>query len=878
MLGKQEKIVPIDIQDEMQTSYMDYSMSVIISRALPDVRDGLKPSQRRILTAMNDLNLSPGRPHRKCAKIAGDTSGNYHPHGEQVIYPTLVRMAQDFAMRYPLVDGQGNFGSIDGDGAAAMRYTEARMKHAAIDMLADIDKNTVNMSPNYDETLMMPDVLPAKFPNLLCNGSSGIAVGMATNIPPHNVGEVVDACVALIDNPEITPKEIMRHLKGPDFPTGGIIYGRKGIREAYRTGRGKITIRARANIETLKNDRSKIVITEIPYMVNKSTLIEKIADLVRSKHLEGISDLRDESDRDGMRIVIELKKDAFPEVVLKQLYKHTQLSTSYGIILLALVENQPKVMAVTEMIRNYVEHRHDVIVRRTKFDLDKAEKRAHILEGLKIALDYIDEVIKIIRAAADTETAKLKLVERFGLSDIQAQAIVEMRLRQLTGLERQKIEDEYQELLSLMERLRNILASRPLRLEIIKEELQEIKTKHGDPRRSDIIDETDDIELEDLIAEEDMVVTISHQGYIKRIPIGTYRRQHRGGRGLTGMGTKEEDFVSWLFVASTHSYILFFTNFGRCYWLKVYEIPQGGRAARGRPIVNMLELQKGEEIAAFLSVREFTEDLFVLMATRKGQMKKTALTEYSRPRRNGINAINIVEGDALISAEITNGRQDILLQTRNGMAIRFNEQEIRPMGRTARGVKGVTLTKKDLVVGMLAVKRPDSTILVVCENGYGKRTVVDEYRLIHRGGKGVISIRASERNGRVVSIMEVVDEDELIIMTHKGIIIRLPIHDIRTIGRVTQGVRLINLEEEDLVVDVERVPSGSNDDIESRSIEDAAEFDGDENGFDEDGDENEGDILAVRKPVAKDDEDEDEEVNEDVDNDDENQDEDETDE
>ncbi len=592
MLGKQERIIPIDIQDEMQTSYMDYSMSVIISRALPDVRDGLKPSQRRILTAMRDLNLSPGRPHRKCAKIAGDTSGNYHPHGEQVVYPTLVRMAQGFNLRYTLIDGQGNFGSIDGDGAAAMRYTEARMTHAAMEMMADIEKDTVSKSPNYDETLMMPDVLPGRFPNLLCNGSSGIAVGMSTNIPPHNLCEVVDACKAYIDSPEITPREIMKHLKGPDFPTGGIIYGREGIVQAYETGRGIINLRARANIETLENDRSRIVVTEIPYAVNKSVLLEKIADLVRSKNIDGISDLRDESDRDGMRIVIELKKDAFPEVVLRMLYKHTQLSGSFGIINLALVENQPKVMPITETIRHFIEHRHEVVVRRTEFDLRKAEDRAHILEGLKIALDNIDAVIELIKKSENPDIARTGLMKKFKLSERQAQAILDMRLQRLTGLERQKLEDEYKDLLELMEKLRNILSSRAIRMNIIKEELDAVKAKYGDERRTDIIDETDSIEIEDLIAEEDMVVTISRHGYIKRIPVGTYHRQRRGGRGITGMRTKEEDFVKTLFVASTHSYILFFTNLGRCYWLKVYEIPQGGRAAKGRPIVNMLELQK----------------------------------------------------------------------------------------------------------------------------------------------------------------------------------------------------------------------------------------------------------------------------------------------
>jgi DNA gyrase subunit A len=830
MLGKQERIIPIDIQEEMQTSYMDYSMSVIISRALPDVRDGLKPSQRRILTAMNDLNLYPGRQHRKCAKIAGDTSGNYHPHGEQVVYPTLVRMAQDFNMRYPLVDGQGNFGSIDGDGAAAMRYTEARMTHAAMDMLADLDKDTVSKSPNYDETLLMPDILPAKFPNLLCNGSSGIAVGMATNIPPHNLLEVVAACQAFIDKPDITPREIMKYMKGPDFPTGGIIYGRKGIVDAYETGRGKITLRARANIETIKGDRSRIIITEIPYMVNKSNLLEKIADLVRSKDVEGISDLRDESDRDGMRIVIELKKDAFHEVVLNTLYKHTQLSTSFGIINLALVENQPKIMAITEMIRHFIEHRHEVVVRRTRFELNKAEARAHILEGLRIALDNIDAIITLIRNSESTDTARVELMETFGLSEKQALAILDMQIKRLTGLERQKIEDEYRDLIELMEKLRNILASRELRMNIIKEELEELKARYKDSRRTEIIDESQDIELEDLIAEEDMVVTISHQGYIKRIPIGTYHRQRRGGKGITGMGTKEEDFVETLFVASTHSYILFFTDFGRCYWLKVFELPQGGRSAKGRPIVNMLELQKEEKIAAYLPVREFDDQHFVLISTRKGLVKKTALTEYSRPRRNGINAINIVEGDALISASLTDGLQDIVIQTHDGMAIRFNEREIRPVGRSSQGVKGITLNKEDYVAGMVAVKHPEATLLVVCENGYGKRTNLEAFRITHRGGKGIISIKTTERNGGAVTLMEVVDDDELIMITQNGIMIRLPVHEIRPIGRVTQGVRLINLSPEDILVDVERVPAGENGMEENGEEEDLEAGEETENG------------------------------------------------
>ncbi|MFA6472258.1 MAG: DNA gyrase subunit A [Candidatus Latescibacterota bacterium] len=838
MLGKQEKIIPIDIQEEMQTSYMDYSMSVIISRALPDVRDGLKPSQRRILTAMNDLNLNPGHAHRKCAKIAGDTSGNYHPHGEQVVYPTLVRMAQDFNMRYPLIDGQGNFGSVDGDGAAAMRYTEARMTHAAMDMLADLEKDTVKKSPNYDETLLMPDILPAKFPNLLCNGSSGIAVGMATNIPPHNLGEVVAACKAFIDNPEITPREIMKYLRGPDFPTGGIIYGRKGIVNAYETGRGKITLRARANIETIKGDRTRIIVTEIPYMVNKSNLLEKIADLVRSKDVEGISDLRDESDRDGMRIVIELKKDAFPEVVLNTLYKHTQLSTTFGIINLALVENQPKIMPITEMIRHYIEHRHEVVVRRTKFDLNKAEARAHILEGLRIALDNIDAIITLIRNSESTDTARVELMETFGLSEKQALAILDMQIKRLTGLERQKIEDEYRDLIELMEKLRNILASHELRMNIIKEELDELKARYKDGRRSEIIDESQDIQIEDLIAEEDMVVTISHQGYIKRIPISTYHRQRRGGKGITGMGTKEEDFVKNLFVASTHSYILFFTDFGRCYWLKVFELPQGGRSAKGRPIVNMLEIQKDEKIAAFLPVREFDDEHFVLIATHKGLVKKTALSQYSRPRRNGINAINIVEGDALISASLTDGLQDIVIQTHDGVAIRFNEREIRPVGRSSQGVKGITLNNDDYVAGMVAVKHPEATLLVVCENGYGKRTDLDAFRITHRGGKGIISIKTTERNGGAVTLMEVVDDDELIMITQNGIMIRLPVHEIRPIGRVTQGVRLINLAPEDCLVDVERVPAGENGDVENGDMENGdTEIDDTENGENGEGEE-----------------------------------------
>ena len=805
MLGKHERILPIDIQDEMKNSYMDYSMSVIVSRALPDVRDGLKPSQRRILVAMNDLGLSPGKAYRKCAKIAGDTSGNYHPHGEQVVYPTLVRMAQDFALRYLLVDGQGNFGSIDGDGPAAMRYTEARMTHLSMEMLRDLEKNTVDHSPNYDETRMMPDILPSGFPNLLCNGSSGIAVGMATNIPPHNLSEIVSGLLALIDNPDITSQELMEHVKGPDFPTGAIIYGREGIIKAYETGRGQIKVRARANIETLENDRENIVITEIPYMVNKNNLLEKIADLVRSKKIEGIADLRDESDRDGMRIMIEIKRDANSDVILKNLFKLSTLSTTYSINTIALVDNQPKVLPLKMVMSHYINHRHEIVVRRTIFDLEKAEQRAHILEGLKIALDNIDRIIAIIRASSDPETAKESLIKGFKLTDIQAKAILDMRLQRLTGLERKKIDEEYLELIKKIEEYKGILSSRARRMGIIREELIEIDSRMGDERRTDIIDDVDDLTIEDLIAEEDMVVTISHQGYIKRLPIGTYRRQRRGGRGVTGMGTKEEDFVEHLFVASTHSYILFFTDMGKCYWLKVYEIPQVGRAAKGRPIVNILQVEKEENISAFVPVRRFEEGKFIIMASRNGLVKKTDLMAYSRPKKKGIIALKLLEKDSLIQAKLTDGSHDVLIQTKKGKAIRFLEQETRPMGRNTQGVRGIRLDSDDEVVGMITVQRASSTVLVICEAGYGKRSYVEDFRRSHRGGKGVISIRTSERNGNAVAIMEVVDEDEIMIISREGLLIRLPIRDINVIGRATQGVKVINLLEGDSVQSVARV-------------------------------------------------------------------------
>ncbi len=804
MVMEREKIVPVYIEEEMKSSYIDYSMSVITARALPDVRDGLKPSNRRILVAMNDLNLAPGRPHRKCAKIAGDTSGNYHPHGEQVVYPTLVRMAQDFNMRYMLVDGQGNFGSIDGDAPAAMRYTEARLAPLAMEILEDLDKETVALMSNYDETRKEPTVLPSKFPNLICNGASGIAVGMATNIPTHNLGEVVDALVSLIESPEIEGERLLDHIIGPDFPTGGIIHGRSGIVEAYRTGRGRIVLRAKANIEKQKSGKESIIVTEIPYQINKSNLLERIAQLVRDKHLEGISDLRDESDRDGMRIVVELKRDAPAEIVLNQLFKHTQMQTTFGVIMLALVDGQPKVLSLKQLLSHFIDHRHEVVTKRTEFELKKAEHRAHILEGLKIALDHIDAVIKLIRASKTPQDAKDGLMAKFKLSEIQAQAILDMRLQRLTGLEREKIEQEYLALIKLIEKLKGILESKHQRMNIIKEELLDLKKKYGDERRTEIAEEEEEFTIEDLIAEEDMVITITHSGYIKRLSVTQYRRQSRGGRGVIGIETKEEDFVEHLFIASTHNYILFFTPKGRCYWIKVHEIPVGGRLAKGKPVINMLDLGEEEKIAAFVPVREFDDQHFVVMSTSNGVIKKTRLSAFSNPRRGGINAMNIPQKDDLIEAKITDGSCDIVLGTKEGQAIRFHEDKVRDMGRAAYGVRGISLAKRDIVIGMVVVKR-DTTILSVTENGYGKRSSISDYRVTNRGGKGIINIKATERNGKVVTIKEVVDDDELMLITQKGIIIRQPVKQISVIGRNTQGVKLINLDPGDRLVDVARV-------------------------------------------------------------------------
>jgi len=826
LAGPADRVVHIEIEDEMKASYIDYSMSVIVSRALPDARDGLKPSQRRILCAMNDLNLSPDRPHRKCAKIAGDTSGNYHPHGEQVIYPTLVRMAQNFNMRYTLVHGQGNFGSIDGDPPAAMRYTEARMARPALSILEDLQKDTVDFVPNYDGTRKMPTVLPGKFPNLLCNGSSGIAVGMATNIPPHNLCEVIDAICRVIDDPQVSPEELLNIVQGPDFPTGGIILGRKGIRDAYLNGRGSIQVRARASIEVRPNGRQSIIVSEIPFQVSKNLLIEKIADLVRNGRIQGIADLRDESDRDGMRIVIDLKRDAVPNVVLNQLYKHTPMQETFGAILLALEDGiKPSVMPLKGLIEAYVGHRKNVVVRRTQFDLNVAEEKAHILEGLKTALDHIDAIIKLIRGSRSPEEARGGLMKTFKLSEKQAQAILDMRLQRLTGLERKKIETDYLETIKLIESFKSILASEHRVMGIIKEEIVAIREKAGDERRTEIAEEIGDLDVEDLIAEEDVVIAISHAGYIKRMSMSLYRRQRRGGRGVTGMDTRDDDFVEHLFIASTHDYLLFFTDRGKCYWLKVHAIPQAGRLARGKAVVNLLQMSQGEKVTETVPVTDFADDRFLVMATKKGYIKKTRLSSFRHPRRGGIISITLDPGDALIGAAITDGCRDLILGNQSGKAIRFPEEDVRPMGRSARGVRGMTLEGKDDVVGMVVV-RHEGTVLSVTENGYGKRSPMEDYRVTRRGGKGIITVRNTPRNGDLVAIREVGDTDELMIISSGGVVIRLPISGVSVIGRNTQGVRLINLAKGDKVVDVARVALKEADNGEE--VADAEESSGNE--------------------------------------------------
>lgn len=802
----EEKILPRLIEDEMRESFIDYSMSVIVQRALPDVRDGLKPVHRRILFSMHESGLTPSRPFKKSATVVGDVLGKYHPHGDSAVYDAMVRMVQDFSLRYPLVAGQGNFGSIDGDFAAAYRYTEARLAPIAGEMLADIDKDTVDFAPNFDDRLREPTVLPARLPNLLINGASGIAVGMATNIPPHNLREVVDACVHLIDNPDASISDLRAFVRGPDFPTGGFIYGRDGIEDAYETGRGRVVMRARAEIEERDDGRERIIISEIPYMVNKSRLITQIAELVRDKKIDGISDLRDESDRDGMRIVIEVKRDAIPNVVLNQLYKHTQMQSTFGVIMLALVNGVPKILTLKQMLRHFVDHRHEVVVRRTQFELNKAEEREHILEGLKIAVDNIDEVIAIIRGSETTEEAGERLRSRFSLSERQSDSILNMRLAKLTGLEIENLEAELAEVRALIAELRGILASPERRFEIIKEELQEVADRYGDERRTEILGETGDLSYEDLIADEEMVITISHTGYIKRMPVDAYRRQGRGGRGVAGMGTKEEDWVEQIFVASTHDYLMFFTRNGQCYWLKVYEIPQGSRISRGKPIVNLINIDRTDRLAALVPVRQFTDDRFLMFATRQGVVKKTVLSAFGNPRVTGIKAINIGEDDELIDVQLTSGQSEIILATRKGMAIRFHESDVREMGRATTGVRGITLTEGDVVVGMVVAKE-GTTLLVVTEKGMGKRSEIEEYRLQRRGGKGVINMKTTPRTGLVVSVKPVVPDDELMLITRNGIVNRQSVNGIRVIGRNTQGVRLINLDPKDQVVDVARVLS-----------------------------------------------------------------------
>jgi len=799
-----EKVLPISLEEEMKSSYIDYAMSVIVARALPDVRDGLKPVHRRVLFGMSDLGLNYNKTYKKSARIVGEVLGKYHPHGDTAVYDSMVRMVQKFSLRYPLVDGQGNFGSVDGDGAAAMRYTEARLSRISETILRDIDKNTVDFVSNFDDSLQEPTVMPSYLPNLLINGSSGIAVGMATNIPPHNIVEVIDGLVALIDNPKLTPEDLIKFVKAPDFPTGGIIYGYEGVRDAYTTGRGKIVIRARANIEMHKNDRETIIVSELPYQVNKSNLIEKIADLVRAGKIVGISNIRDESDRDGMRIVIELKRDGQPAVILNQLFKHTQMQVTFGVIMLALVKGIPRVLKLNEVMKYYLDHRMDVLKRRTKFELDAADRRAHILEGYIIALDNIDAVIETIKKSKDVETAKNNLMKKFNLSEIQAKAILEMRLQRLTGLEREKIENEYKEIIKLIERLKGILKNEQSRNTIIKEELIELKERFGDERRTEIIYDYKEFSLEDIIAEEDVVVTISHNGFIKRFPVSGYRRQGRGGRGVTGAGTKDEDFIEHMFIASTHQYIMFFTDQGRCYWLKVHEIPESGRATRGRSILNLLQKEKDEKITAFVTVKEYTDNQFLVMVTKKGTIKKTVLSAYSHVRRGGINAINLVKGDKLMAVKMTDGNNDIIIGTKSGLAVRFEEQKVRGMGRTSTGVRGIRLKPDDEVIGFIVVKSV-STLLVVTDKGFGKRSNIGDYRVTNRGGKGVITIKTGEKNGNLIALMEVNDKDELVIITNKGMVIRQGVKAIRVMGRNTQGVRVIRLKEGDSIADIAKV-------------------------------------------------------------------------
>jgi len=806
-----QSIIPINIEDEMRGAYIDYSMSVIVSRALPDVRDGLKPVHRRVLYGMLDLGVNYNKPYKKSARIVGEVLGKYHPHGDASVYDTMVRMAQDWSLRYTLVDGQGNFGSIDGDFPAAMRYTEARLRRIAEELLADINKDTVDFVPNFDDSLTEPSVLPAKFPNLLLNGSSGIAVGMATNMAPHNLREVVDGIVAYIDNNEITIPELMKYISAPDFPTGGIIYGHSGVQEAFLTGRGRIVMRAKAEIVTNVNGKDQIVVTEIPYMVNKALMIEKTAALINEKRIEGISDIRDESDREGYRVVYDLKRDAVPNIVLNNLFKYTQLQSSFGVNNVALVKGRPMTLNLKDLIKYFVDHRHEVVTRRTKFELAEAERRAHILEGYLIALDNLDEVINLIRSSKDPDTAKEGLISRFGLSEIQAKAILEMRLQRLTGLERDKIQQEYKEVRELIDRLNAILASEPMRMQIIKDELTEIKDRYGDERRTEVVHHDDDFTVEDMIPNEEMVITISNQGYIKRTLLSEYRTQGRGGVGSKGVTTKEDDFTEHLFIAQAHNYLLIFTDQGQVYWKKAYEIPEGNKTSKGRAIQNLINIVPGDVVRAIINVKTLTDDdyinnTFVILCTEKGIIKKTSLEAYSRPRQGGITAITIHDGDRLLNASVTNGNDHIVIAKSEGKAVHFHESDVRPMGRTAAGVRGVTLeSESDKVIGMVCINREDANLLVVSENGYGKRSNMDDYRITKRGGKGVKTLNITEKTGKLVAIKQVIDEDELMIINRSGITIRIKVSELRVMGRATQGVRLIKLNDDDRISSVEKI-------------------------------------------------------------------------
>ncbi|TCS80830.1 DNA gyrase subunit A [Tepidibacillus fermentans] len=817
MLESNQRIKEVNISQEMKSSFIDYAMSVIVSRALPDVRDGLKPVHRRILYAMNELGMTPDKPHKKSARIVGEVIGKYHPHGDAAVYETMVRMAQDFSFRYVLVDGHGNFGSIDGDSAAAMRYTEARMSRISTELLRDINKETIDFGDNYDGSEKEPLVLPARFPNLLVNGAAGIAVGMATNIPPHQLGEVIDGIIMLIDHKDVEINQLMTAIKGPDFPTGGIILGKEGIKKAYQTGKGSITIRAKAFIEEMNNGKSRIIVEEIPYQVNKAKLIEKIAELVRDKKIDGITDLRDESDRNGMRIVIELRRDVNANVVLNNLYKQTSLQTSFGINILALVDGEPKVLNLKQVLTHYLEHQKVVIRRRTEFDLKKAEARAHILEGLRVALDHLDEVIALIRASRTTDEAKNGLMTKFQLTETQAQAILDMRLQRLTGLEREKIENEYQELMVKIAELKAILADEQKVLTIIKEELLEIKEKYNDERRTKITNAENEIDVEDLIPEEEVVVMLTHQGYIKRLPISTYRSQRRGGKGVTGMGTKEDDFVQHVFITSSHNYIMFFTNKGKVYRLKAYEIPELSRTAKGTPIINLIQIESNERINAVFSIREYTENHYLFFATAQGIVKKTHLSDYENIRKGGLIAINLKDDDELIGVKLTDGNQEIILGTKMGQSIRFSEQDVRVMGRSATGVRGIQLTNDDLVVGMDII-RDDLDVLIVTEKGYGKRTPASEYRIQTRGGKGIKTLNVTNKNGYIVSLKVVSEDDDLMIVTTSAMVIRLNMNTISLIGRYTQGVKLIQIQDDDSVATVARVHTNDNEDY--REIDD----------------------------------------------------------